>query len=379
MKPSSKDLAELIEYLDSHGLDLPIVQPSDGEWQNAVAGALRAVTPEIIALVPIAKRGAMDAALPKALGLLGCFSIANNEPLRAALSTVLEALRDAYERAIHQEASEREALTAQQFKVEISGAHVGAVAIGPQAHAFGGVSVELGDDRSLAAPTHGAEPHGAHRPLAGTFLNAATTTRTWILVSGTGTDPLPDSSRWVAERLGTALADGGYGLKTGGWPGVDSCAASAFAEAFRRIGRSPQGFLIEFVTAIQRGSAVSASEVQEVPKGVHEWADALHGTNAVVLIGGVGIAGFGGTLKTYRHARDRRIPVFPVPRTSNSTYRAARVAYDEILSHWETDTAFKRLSVADFRDLDVAVDVERDADRVVKTMMRLLERELRQG
>lgn len=43
----------------------------------------------------------------------------------------------------------------------------------------------------------------------------------WILVAGSGSHKLPARIETTAEKLGAALAKAGFGLTTGGWPGVD--------------------------------------------------------------------------------------------------------------------------------------------------------------
>jgi hypothetical protein len=203
--------------------------------------------------------------------------------------------------------------------------------------------------------------------------------RKWILVAGTGQDPLPNEQRWVTEALGRTLAERGYGLVTGGWHGVDAIVSQVFAAVVRAQGESLDDRLIQVVTrdhakVVTPGKTVG--RIVEVRPDLQEWVVALNLAHAVVLIGGVAILGKGGTIETYQHARKRRLPVFPIPGTSSHHYGAAREAYDDLLAKWGKPAPFKKLSRDDLTDLDVAVEDETDAGRPVMAVLDLLEREL---
>ena len=55
----------------------------------------------------------------------------------------------------------------------------------------------------------------------------------WILIAGSGNDRIPASIVDTSKRLGRELADAGFGLVSGGWPGVDHIVSRAFAEAVK--------------------------------------------------------------------------------------------------------------------------------------------------
>lgn len=54
----------------------------------------------------------------------------------------------------------------------------------------------------------------------------------WVLVAGTGRQQgLSNAVLQLARALGGALAEQGYGLVVGGWPGVDYLVAQGYAQA----------------------------------------------------------------------------------------------------------------------------------------------------
>ena len=130
-----------------------------------------------------------------------------------------------------------------------------------------------------------------------------------ILVAGTGKshglDPIAGST---AAAIGRELARYGYGLTTGGWPGVDYLAAEAYSKqlSFWELGVE-QGLL--HVVAEKTRPDFDAGSVIAVP-GHDTESKAIDSAAAMIAIGGEG-----GTLTICRLARDRGIPVFPVRRT----------------------------------------------------------------
>jgi hypothetical protein len=161
-------------------------------------------------------------------------------------------------------------------------------------------------------------------PVAAPDLSVAP--RKWILVAGTGKEnKFTAVERETAARLGRALADGSFGLVTGGWPGVDEFVGRAFADEVARR-RLPLENLLVQVVAQNRLPRFPAGDLILVKAGKAEWTEGIRRADAVVLIGG-----FGGTLTTGRWAAERRKPVFPLADTD----RDAKQLYVEMLRDWD--------------------------------------------
>jgi formylglycine-generating enzyme required for sulfatase activity len=139
-----------------------------------------------------------------------------------------------------------------------------------------------------------------------------------VLVAGTGSEPqLTREATWCAEAIGEGLAIAGLSLVTGGWPGVDRVATSAFADRLRSIRRP----LSEMLTTVMEPRSVSAA--QPMGRIVHVASDAevftrsIAMADAVVLIGGLG-----GTYGVYELAVAQGIPVYPLAGTKGDARRA---------------------------------------------------------
>jgi CheY-like chemotaxis protein len=72
----------------------------------------------------------------------------------------------------------------------------------------------------------------------------------YVLVAGSGQFELALEVRLPAELLGERLAREGYGLISGGWPGVDHIVARAFTETLRSLGKEPSS---RFMQVIETG------------------------------------------------------------------------------------------------------------------------------
>lgn len=137
----------------------------------------------------------------------------------------------------------------------------------------------------------------------------------WVLVAGGSVEP--ENVRNTARELGAALAAAGYGLATGGWPGVDEVVTRAYASAM--VG-SPEMLLASihhFVGEIEPGATVPGrrtfltSDSEAVTKSVEAAA-------AVVLIGGGS-----GTEHMGREARYQNKPLLPIAATGGAAHKMA--------------------------------------------------------
>lgn len=181
----------------------------------------------------------------------------------------------------------------------------------------------------------------------------------WILVAGTGSEPLSPELESVAGLLGQALAAAGLGMVTCGWPGVDRAAGSAFAAAVRERGQGPAGRLKQFH---QRGKIASVPDGQhiEVAQDAAEYLEAVDHADAVVLLGGQG-----GTWLVYQHALRAQKLILPLPTTGGD----ARRAFDDIRAH------FDRELYLGVRSSDLAA-LDRPAGEAVGAVVRLLRQHL---
>ena len=157
----------------------------------------------------------------------------------------------------------------------------------------------------------------------------------WILVAGTGRQQgLNGPTALLAGAFGKALAEQGFGLVVGGWPGVDYLVAQGFARALEGTGRALSDYLIQ-VVAEQRPAVYPAHAsypdfrggyIIPVATGAREWIEALKYADAVLLLGGEG-----GTRETFWYATQEQRPVFPIPATGGD----AAAVFADCVERWE--------------------------------------------
>ena len=148
----------------------------------------------------------------------------------------------------------------------------------------------------------------------------------WVLVAGTGvekhlTTKIRDSSR----VLGKLLAERGYGLVTGGWPGVDEIVAREFANTLDHSRHALEDVLTQIVVESEL-PAYPAGNLVLVPEGHREWTEGVERADAIVLIGGMG-----GTKTTGEIGFDRGKLVLPVADTDGD----AKEFYIHMLKNWQ--------------------------------------------
>ena len=154
----------------------------------------------------------------------------------------------------------------------------------------------------------------------------STRPRGWVLVAGTGwLKAFSNELKETSEHLGRQLATNGYGLVTGGWPGVDETVARAFWEVSSEKGLSPEDRLIQVVVK-DDDPPFTAGQLFFVNKGKEEWLEPIERADTVLLLGGVG-----GTLKTGELALGARKPVLPLADTGGD----AKKLYLQMLRDWD--------------------------------------------
>jgi len=176
----------------------------------------------------------------------------------------------------------------------------------------------------------------------------------WILVAGSGKSRIPARIVETSKRLGRELADAGFGLVSGGWPGVDHIISRAFAEAVKETRGQLSDRLVQFMEKGQKpdfpaGRFFTAGSDDEA------WSASIAKADAVALIGGVG-----GTYETGKIARRQGKPVLPLADTRDEGHSDAYKFYFEMIEQWDAKPV-QGLTLDAFQSLaDPAPDVASD-------------------
>jgi hypothetical protein len=175
-----------------------------------------------------------------------------------------------------------------------------------------------------------------------------------VLVAGTGSYQLLAAERMVSEQIGRLLAESGYQLVGGGWPGVDHIVAREFVE--RSGPAEGRACLVQCVVKEPdfRGGTTLLVDPND------QYAPLLVYADAVVLIGGRG-----GTAEIGRRAADFPLPVLPVAGAGGD----AALIYGQLggpLSRRWFDRGCARLLGQEIGD-------EADARRVAVGIMQILD------
>jgi TIR domain-containing protein len=156
-------------------------------------------------------------------------------------------------------------------------------------------------------------------------LQQEATDTKWVLVAGSGTEPLPEKIVEVSRRLGRELADAGFGLVSGGWRGVDHIVARSFAEAVKETEGNLGERFIQFMER-DRTPDFPGGRFFTAHSDREAWEQSIARADAVLLVGGLG-----GTYETGRIARHQGKPVLPLPDTREDNFPDAYRTYFEIL------------------------------------------------
>lgn len=182
----------------------------------------------------------------------------------------------------------------------------------------------------------------------------------WILVVGSGGySALSRDIETVSEVLGVALADSGYGLITGGWPGVDHITAEAFVRQLSASGKPPRDYLLQILPA-SKEPAYKFGRIEYTDSEEEAWGLPVTCASAIVVIGGEG-----GARVTAEMGEKRRVPVFPLPSTSTEAHPDAQILFDRMLASKHAQD-----SAEDFRRL------QGDSGDVIIALMQLIRKAL---
>lgn len=183
----------------------------------------------------------------------------------------------------------------------------------------------------------------------------------WILVAGSGAGKIPARIVETSERLGRELANAGFGLITGGWPGVDHMTARAFAVSVREVG----GRLSDRVLQVMEKGAMPDFPGGRLRIGGTEdqaWAESITLADGVVLIGGLG-----GTRVTGEIAQKRNKPVFPLADSNYEGHSDAYNFYFKMVGRWGVKPV-QDITLDDFQRL------AEPAPDVVTELIQILEK-----
>jgi predicted Rossmann-fold nucleotide-binding protein len=138
----------------------------------------------------------------------------------------------------------------------------------------------------------------------------------WALIVGTGKDRLSQPEWMMSNALARELAKSGYGVITGGWPGVDSVAAEAYAGQLAEDKVIDEGYLQQVVLETQEpvypGGLIKRVANETV------WYDTLFKqAYALIMIGGRG-----GTYISYENAERANVPAIPIGATGGDAAKA---------------------------------------------------------
>jgi len=163
----------------------------------------------------------------------------------------------------------------------------------------------------------------------------------WVLVAGLGDAELTPEVLRVSSCLGALLGAAGFGLVTGGWPGVDTAAAREFIRHLEIDGLRPEKRLRTIMES-GRVPAYSGGETEVAASGEDAVMRSVEAASVVILV-----SGRAGTLWVGKTALAAGKLVLPLAATGGSAkqfYTEARKATEKgpwPLGTKEFDTALR--------------------------------------
>lgn len=138
----------------------------------------------------------------------------------------------------------------------------------------------------------------------------------WILVVGTGRDRLSQPEWMMSSASARELAKSGYGIITGGWPGVDAVTAEAYAGQLAEDQVPDEEYLIQVLLEKQE-LVYPGGLIKRVANETLWYETVLAKAYAVIMIGGKG-----GTFISYEKAEEANVPVIPISATGGDAAKA---------------------------------------------------------
>jgi predicted Rossmann-fold nucleotide-binding protein len=165
----------------------------------------------------------------------------------------------------------------------------------------------------------------------------------WIWMAGTGF-LLSEEEVRTAKAVGKFIAEQGYGLITGGWPGVDFLVSEAYYNTLESIiDMKNEEYLIQIVETGYEAD-FKKGVIQTVAP---EQSKDISREKAFVVIS---IGGKGGTYEIFQYARTHNLPFIPLPHTGGDSARV----YNELTN--ESGSNNPGIDLLSLRMLRVASD-----------------------
>jgi hypothetical protein len=178
------------------------------------------------------------------------------------------------------------------------------------------------------------------------------TSRRWVLVAGTGIpEKIIPSEKLAASSIGKTLAEYGYGLVSGGWPGVDEIVTKSFIEQLRSESLDPDDYLIQVVSEDSQ-LRYDEGHIVYVPSGGREWLEPQKYADAVIIIGGKG-----GAYVTWLGALHDGLPRFSLKETKGD----AEKTFNDTIKYWEL-MPVPGVSQAQYKELERFIKTDSDAN-----------------
>lgn len=131
----------------------------------------------------------------------------------------------------------------------------------------------------------------------------------YVLVIGTGSNHLSENELIASKEIGKQLAENGFGLITGGWPGVDNETAKSYFETLSNT----QLFRDEYIAQVIVNKQIpifNRGKFSEVSDDINWYRATSAKAMAVVLIGGKR-----GTSDVIKFVDAYNMPIIPIPST----------------------------------------------------------------
>ena len=167
----------------------------------------------------------------------------------------------------------------------------------------------------IAEPAQSAQESGASETMT---TNTVLLKNKWALVVGTGEGELSEYEIFSSSAIATTLAKQGYGLISGGWPGVDETVYKRFASALLNLAIPEKHAVLQVITEKQTPAFTAENTI--TVKNDAAWYDyAVGKASAIIIVGGKG-----GSYKTYTKAKALGIPVIPIRSTGGDALKVYR-------------------------------------------------------
>lgn len=187
----------------------------------------------------------------------------------------------------------------------------------------------------------------------------------WVLIAGTGNEMFSEKERIMCISLGKYLAQNGYGVKCGGWPGVDEEISRSFSEFLITKKVDPAERLVQVIDYRLGNSFKIFGEILQIT-GNSDWdKNALRNADALVMIGGQG-----GTFELYEKALSNNLTIIPIPATGGDSKKVF-----EIITKNNIKSSLNQ-SGAEINDLisnlDLEFETEKDANIISQEIINIL-------